>query len=641
MVLSCLCILPDAGRFLYLSAFSLRKQYPISLRFYLSAYIAAICGRFMLFLTSMSDTEPKKKLDISLIRRVLSLALPYRAEFYTAVGLSLLLAAIAPLRPFLVAQAIDRYIAVFNLHGLQTIALIMVALLIVEAIMRYYFGYLTAWLGTSIIRDLRRRVYSHVIFSKLQYFDTTPIGTSTTRTITDVEAINDTFSEGLITIFSDILTIVSVAVYMFVVDWRLSIITLLPLPFLLLVTRWFQRGVKSAFQDERTQIGRLNAFLQEHITGMRIIQIFNVEDKEQQKFTEINGQLREANIRGIWYYSLFFPAVEILLAVAIGLMVWYASGQIVRAHASVGVISSYIMLINLLFRPLRFIADKVNTIQRGIIAAERVFKLLDKDNFIADTGTFIPAKTKGKITFDKVWFAYEHENYVLKGLNFELPAGQTLAIVGATGSGKTSTMSLLGRFYEINKGDIRIDDVSIQKYKLSALRSQMSIVLQDVFLFAGSVYDNITLRNDSITREKVMEASKAIGAHEFIMRLPGGYDYKVMERGATLSMGQRQLISFVRALVYDPAILILDEATSSIDTESEYVVQRAIEKLVKGRTSVVIAHRLSTIRHAHKIMVLDRGEMKEFGSHDELITLAEGIYKRLHDMQFNQEKAVA
>ena len=597
--------------------------------------------RFILFLLPMSDKDPKKKFDFSLVRRVLSLALPYRLEFYGAVALSLILAAIAPLRPFLVARAIDRDILTFNLHGLQTIALIMIALLIVETIMRYYFGYLTAWLGTSIIRDLRKRVYSHVIFSKLQYFDTTPIGTSTTRTITDVEAINDTFSEGLITIFSDILTIVSVAVYMFVVNWKLSIITLLPLPFLLLVTRWFQRGVKSAFQDERTQIGRLNAFLQEHITGMRIIQIFNVESKEQKKFTDINGQLRDANVRGIWYYSLFFPAVEILLAVAIGLMVWYASGQIVRGFASVGVISSYIMLINLLFRPLRFIADKVNTIQRGIIAAERVFKLLDRDNFIADTGTFVPTKTQGKITFDKVWFAYEDENYVLKGLNFELPAGQTLAIVGATGSGKTSTMSLLGRFYEINKGDIRIDDMSIKDYKLAALRSQMSIVLQDVFLFAGSVYDNITLRNEAITREKVMEASKAIGAHEFIMRLPGGYDYKVMERGATLSMGQRQLISFVRALVYDPAILILDEATSSIDTESEYVVQQAIEKLVKGRTSVVIAHRLSTIRHAHKIMVLDRGEMKEFGSHDELITLAEGIYKRLHDMQFNQEKQVA
>lgn len=595
-------------------------------------------------------SEEKKGVDLSLVRRVLSLASPYKKEFYSTIILSVILAGVAMVRPFLVQRAIDYHIIRFDLPGLQRIVLIMVLSLIAETVMRYYFGYLAAWLGTSIIRDLRQRVYSHLIFSRLQYFDTTPIGTSTTRTITDVEAVNDTFSEGLLSIFSDILTIVVAVTCMLIFNWQLALVSLIPLPFLLLVTRWFQRGVKSSFQDERTQIGRLNAFLQEHITGMRIIQIFNVEKQEKDKFIGINGQLRDANVRGIWYYSLFFPAVEILLATAVGLMVWFASGQMVWNAAtsksvidvsSVGTISLYIMLINLLFRPLRFIADKVNTIQRGVIAAERVFKLLDKDSTIPDNGTFMPERAKGKIEFDHVWFAYEHENYVLKDLTFTLPAGETLAIVGATGSGKTSTMSLLGRFYEIKKGAIRIDDVNIEKYKLSALRSQMSIVLQDVFLFAGSVYDNITLRNETITREKVMEASKAIGAHEFIMRLPGGYDYKVMERGATLSMGQRQLISFVRALVYDPAILILDEATSSIDTESEQVVQEAIEKLVKGRTSVVIAHRLSTIRHAHKIMVLDKGVMQEYGSHDELINLAEGLYKKLHDMQFNQEKAVA
>ena len=589
----------------------------------------------------MADHDSKPKVDYSLLRRVLSLAVPYRREFYITVALSFLLAGMALLRPYLVQMAIDRYISVFSLKGLQFIATIMVFTLVVETTMRYYFGYLTAWLGAGIIKDMRVRVYSHILFSRLQYFDTTPIGTSTTRTITDVEAINDTFSEGLITIFSDILTIIAVTVYMFVINWQLAFMALLPLPLLLLVTRWFQRGVKASFQDERTQIGRLNAFLQEHITGMRIIQIFNVEGKEQKKFTDINGQLRDANVRGIWYYSLFFPAVEILLATAIGLMVWRTSVLTeAGVNTSAGIISSFIMLINLLFRPLRFIADKVNTIQRGIIAAERVFKLLDRDVSIPDTGVFSPAHMNGKLNFYHVWFAYQDDNYVLKDLNFELPAGETLAIVGATGSGKTSTMSLLGRFYEVSKGDIHIDDISVKDYKLDALRSQMSIVLQDVFLFAGSVYDNITLRNDAITREKVMEASLAIGAHEFIMRLPGGYDYQVMERGATLSMGQRQLISFVRALVYDPAILILDEATSSIDTESEQIVQQAIEKLVKGRTSIVIAHRLSTIRHAHKIMVLDKGEMKEFGSHEQLIAL-NGFYRNLYDMQFNQDKVVA
>ncbi|MBS1622674.1 MAG: ABC transporter ATP-binding protein [Bacteroidetes bacterium] len=596
----------------------------------------------------MSESA-KGGLDLPLVRRVLGLASPYRKEFYTTLILSILLAGMAMVRPLLVQRAIDYHIIRFDLQGLRVIVLVMLLSLVVETVMRYYFAYIAAWLGTSIIRDLRQRVYSHIIYSRLQYFDTTPIGTSTTRTITDVEAVNDTFSEGLISIFADILTIVVAVTCMLIFNWQLALVSLIPLPFLLLVTRWFQRGVKASFQDERTQIGRLNAFLQEHITGMRIIQIFNVEKQEREKFQGINGQLRDANVRGIWYYSLFFPAVEILLATAIGLMVWFASGQMVWNAAknnviidtsSVGTISLYIMLINLLFRPLRFIADKVNTIQRGVIAAERVFKLLDKDQSIPDTGTNVPQRAKGKIEFDHVWFAYEHDNYVLKDLSFALQAGETLAIVGATGSGKTSTMSLLGRFYEINKGEIKIDDVSIKDYKLSALRQQMSIVLQDVFLFAGSVYDNITLRNENITRETVIAASKAIGAHEFIMRLPGGYDYKVMERGATLSMGQRQLISFVRALVYDPAILILDEATSSIDTESEHVVQEAIEKLVKGRTSVVIAHRLSTIRHAHKIMVLDRGELKEFGSHDQLMQLA-GHYKHLYDMQFNQQKEVA
>ncbi|MBS1684704.1 MAG: ABC transporter ATP-binding protein [Bacteroidetes bacterium] len=596
----------------------------------------------------MSESA-KGGLDLPLVRRVLGLASPYRKEFYTTLILSILLAGMAMVRPLLVQRAIDYHIIRFDLQGLRVIVLVMLLSLVVETVMRYYFAYIAAWLGTSIIRDLRQRVYSHIIYSRLQYFDTTPIGTSTTRTITDVEAVNDTFSEGLISIFADILTIVVAVTCMLIFNWQLALVSLIPLPFLLLVTRWFQRGVKASFQDERTQIGRLNAFLQEHITGMRIIQIFNVEKQEREKFQGINGQLRDANVRGIWYYSLFFPAVEILLATAIGLMVWFASGQMVWNAAknnviidtsSVGTISLYIMLINLLFRPLRFIADKVNTIQRGVIAAERVFKLLDKDQSIPDTGTYVPQRAKGKIEFDHVWFAYEHDNYVLKDLSFALQAGETLAIVGATGSGKTSTMSLLGRFYEINKGEIKIDDISIKDYKLSALRQQMSIVLQDVFLFAGSVYDNITLRNESITRETVIAASKAIGAHDFIMRLPGGYDYKVMERGATLSMGQRQLISFVRALVYDPAILILDEATSSIDTESEHVVQEAIEKLVKGRTSVVIAHRLSTIRHAHKIMVLDKGELKEFGSHDQLIALG-GHYKHLYDMQFNQQKEVA
>lgn len=548
------------------------------------------------------------------------------------------MALIAPIRPKLVQYTVDNYIVHFDAAGLKNMALLLLLLLLVESTMRYGFNYLTAWLGQSVIRDLRIRVFNHLIFSRLKYFDTTPIGTATTRTISDIEAVNDTFSEGLITIIADVLTIFLVLGFMFYTDWKITFASIAFLPFLLWITRWFQEGVKRSFQDERTQIGRMNAFLQEHLTGMRIIQLFNVEKKEFDKFQSINEELKQANIRGIWYYSLFFPAVEILMAASVGLMVWMASHEILHHQVQVGVIMAFILYISMLFRPLRFIADKVNTIQRGLVACERVFKLLDKNERISDIGTFAPQKVLGKIEFKDVWFAYNKEHYVLKNVRFELPAGETLAVVGHTGSGKTTTISLLGRFYEINKGEILLDGVNICDYKLSVLRSQMSIVLQDVFLFAGSVYENITLRNENISMEAVVNAAKMIGAHQFISQLPNGYNYEVMERGATLSMGQRQLISFVRALVYNPSVLILDEATSSIDSESEALIQQAIEKLVKGRTSIVIAHRLSTIRHANKIAVFDQGELKEFGSHNELMAL-NGEYKKLFDMQFKKETA--
>jgi ATP-binding cassette subfamily B multidrug efflux pump len=586
----------------------------------------------------MSDSK-KEGADSNLLKRIIKLADPYQKWFYGSIVLSLVLAALAPLRPYLVKITVDRYITNYNLSMLQYMCVLLVVLLVTESILRYIFNYVTAWLGQNIIKDMRLRVFNHILGSRLTYFDTTPIGISTTRTINDIEAINDTFSEGLITILADILTITVVLAFMLFTNWTLTLVSIATLPFLLFVTRWFQEGVKKSFQEERTQIGRMSAFLQEHITGMRIIQLFNVEQKEMKKFSSINNSLKQANISGIWYYSLFFPAVEILLAASIGLMVWMASKQILNQTADVGVIMAFILYINMLFRPLRFIADKVNTIQRGLVASERVFKLIDKDESIQNTGSYAPATIRGRIEFDKVWFAYNDENYVLKDISFVLPEGETLAIVGATGSGKSSTISLLGRFYEISKGSIKIDGTDLKDYELHALRSKMSTVLQDVFLFAGSVMENITLRNDNITREQVISASKMVGAHDFIMRLPGGYDYQVMERGATLSMGQRQLISFVRALVFNPSILILDEATSSIDSESESVIQTAIEKLVKGRSSIVIAHRLSTIRHAHKIMVLDKGELKEFGSHEELMRL-NGHYRHLHDMQFAKQENI-
>jgi len=586
----------------------------------------------------MSDSGKKNFLDFNLLSRIIGLAKPYKAAFRFSIGLSLLLALLGPIRPWLVQRTIDRHIVQFDAEGIRYMCMLLLTLLITESVFRYIFNYLTAWLGQSIIRDLRVRVFSHIVGSRLRYFDQTPIGTSTTRTINDIEAVNDTFSEGLITILADFLTITMVLSFMFYTSWELTLVSLCTLPLLLAVTRWFQEGVKKSFQEERSRIGQLNAFLQEHLSGMRIIQIFNVEEQEQRKFEEINKNLRDANVSGIWYYSLFFPAVEICLAGAVGAMVWFGSRQIISGEIpGVGIISGFILYINMMFRPLRFIADKVNTIQRGLVASERVFRLLDENEAVEDNGSFVPERIRAEISFEHVNFSYDGKTTVLHDLSFQLNAGETLAIVGATGSGKTSTIAVLGRFYDIQQGRILLDGRDIRDYPLAYLRSRMSVVLQDVFLFAGTVFENISLRHPGISKEEVRAAAILVGADDFIQKLPGGYDYRVMERGATLSMGQRQLISFVRALVFKPDILILDEATSSIDSESEALIQQAIEKLVKGQTSIVIAHRLSTIRHAHKVMVLHQGKMIEFGSQEELLK-QKGAYRRLYDMQFRTQQ---
>lgn len=515
------------------------------------------------------------------------------------------------------------------------ITVIQVLLLLLETVMRFYFSYLTNWLGQSVIKDLRVTVYKKIVHLNLGFFDKTAIGTLTTRTINDIEAINDVFSEGLISIIADMLMIIAILVVMFMEDWRLTLISLSPFPILIIATYIFKESVNKSFYRVRNAVSALNAFVQEHLTGVVIVQAFTGEKREYARFRQINKEHRAANIDAIFAYSVFFPVVEIILAISLGLMVWWGANKVLNYEVTQGVMIAFIMYLNMLFRPLRMLADKFNTLQMGMVASERVFRIMDSDDHIADTGTKYASGMKGAITFDHVYFAYKDAEYVLKDIDFAARPGETIAIVGHTGSGKTTIISILNRLYEIQKGRILIDGTDIKEYSLSALRSKIGVVLQDVFLFAGSVYENITLRNPAITKEQVEQASRLIGMHDFIMQLPGGYDYQVMERGSTLSLGQRQLISFVRALLYNPSILILDEATSSVDTESEMLIQQAIDKLISDRTSIVIAHRLSTISKADKIIVLDKGEIREMGTHEELLKLG-GFYHKLHSMQFKQ-----
>jgi len=573
-------------------------------------------------------------IDWKLLRRVLKEALPYRSIFILSTLLAILVAPVATLRPILVQRMVDDYIFQNDINGLYYITIFIIGALFLEAIVRYAFIYFTRLLGQSVIRDLRVRVFNHITSLKLTYFDRTPIGTSTTRTISDIQKVNDIFAQGIINIIADILTMLVVLGVMLYYSWELTVICLTTMPFLIIATYIFKEKVKVSFQKIRTQITKMNAFLQERITGMRIVQIFNAEEEEMKNFKQINRDYTKANLDAILYYAVFFPVVEIVAATALGLMVWFGARQALGDHVSLGVLIAFPIYLNMLTRPMRQLADKFNTLQMGLVAAQRVFDLLDTNNFITNTGKKVVEKLKGKIQFDKVWFAYQAKNYVLKDINFEINPGETLAIVGSTGSGKSTIINILTRLYEIQRGKILVDDEDITQYELKNYRERLAIVLQDVFLFSGSVIENITLRNEAISKEKVIEAAKIIGAHKFIMKLPNGYDYQVMERGATLSMGQRQLISFVRALVFDPDILILDEATSSIDPETESVIQFAIEKLITKRTSIIIAHRLSTIRHADNILVLDKGEIKELGSHEELLQIEGGHYQKLYNMQF-------
>lgn len=581
----------------------------------------------------MSDYS-ENSIDFSLLKRVLSMARPYKWLFLLTLFMAVIQAPISTVRPYLVNLMVDDYILNKDIPGLQKMSLVFLGFVILSAVLRYTFTLSSSILGQSVIKDIRIKVFKKITSFNLEYFNNTAIGTSTTRTINDIEAINSVFQQGVITIVADILSVIAVLGVMFYTSWRLTLICLITMPFLIWATYIFKEKVRISYQKVRTQISKMNAFLQERISGMRIVQIFNAEDQEMSKFKEINREYTQANLDSINYYAIFFPVVELISAIALALMVWLGASAYLEDQVTFGALVAFPLYLNMLFRPVRMLADKFNQLQMGLVAADRVFKVIDRDQHIEDQGKIEHKGLVGDVVFEDVSFAYDGKNLVLKDIDFTIKEGETLAIVGSTGSGKSTIINLLTRFYDIHQGKITVDGQDIKDYDLASYRQGISIVLQDVFLFNGNVADNISLMDDRISRDDIVNASRTIGAHEFIERLPGGYDYRVMERGNNLSVGQRQLISFVRALVFDPDILILDEATSSIDTETEAVIQHAIETLIEKRTSIIIAHRLSTIKNADKIMVLDKGRIVEIGSHEELLDNPDGRYKELYEIQF-------
>ncbi|UOQ98000.1 ABC transporter ATP-binding protein/permease [Hymenobacter sp. 5317J-9] len=581
-----------------------------------------------------SATKTGQVFDWAVLRRLLGYVRPYRRVFIGLIVLTVATAVLGTLRPFLIQRMVDVSIEQGDMKGLNFMFLLLLVLLVAHAGVSYLQTYYGGWLGQYIVRDIRTDLYRHLLSLKLKFFDQTPIGVLVTRNISDVETLSDVFSEGLAAMVGDILQLLFIMAFMFWIDWRLTLISLSVIPPLLFSTYVFKEKIKGSFQDVRTAVAKLNSFVQEHLTGMNVVQIFNNEEREYRKFAAINKEHTEANIRSVLYYSIYFPVAEVLGAIGVGLLVWYAAQGQIEGSISKGALIAFIMYNALFFRPIRQIADRFNTLQLGLVSTERLLKLLDNQDLIAPTGTFAPAELKGDVEFKHVKFAYNEPDWVLKDISFHVKPGQTIAFVGATGAGKTSIINLLSRFYDIQEGSICIDGRDLREYDLSLLRRQIGIVLQDVFLFAGSIRDNITLGNKTITDEQIWEAADLVGARRFIERLPEGLSYPVMERGATLSVGQRQLISFVRAMVYQPHIIVLDEATSSVDSETEELIQQAIEKLMQGRTSLVIAHRLSTIQKADKIIVLDKGEIKETGTHEELLRIEGGYYAQLYRMQY-------
>ena len=585
------------------------------------------------------NADIKTIFDTQLLRRIFSFTGPYRRVLFLVVFLSVIVAALSPVRPYLIQLSVDKYINGRLLEGLIWISVIQLGVLLIESLLRFWFMYKINWLGQTVVNDMRKSVFRKIIFQDVAYYDRTPIGTLTTRTINDIEAVNDVFSEGIISIVADVLTIIAIIIMMLFTDWKLTLVCLAAFPILIIATYFFKESVNKSFQRVRNAVAQLNAFVQEHITGMYIVQAFAAEDREMLKFKEINKEHRNANIKAIFAYSVFFPVVEIILAISMGLLVWWGAARMLDYTVTPGVVIAFVMYLNLLFRPLRMLADKFNVLQMGMIAGERVLGVLDSEEHLQNNGHLDGNNIKGAVQFDDVHFSYKEGVPVLKGVSFDIPAGKTMAVVGHTGAGKTSIISILNRLYEIEGGRILIDERDLKEYDIYSVREKIGIVLQDVFLFSGTVYENITLRNTSIPLSKVQEVARLLGIHDFIMSLPGGYDFNVMERGNTLSQGQRQLLSFARALLYDPAILILDEATSSVDSESEQLIQHAIDTLIKGRTSIVIAHRLSTIRRSDQIIVMDKGRIIERGNHNSLIA-AKGDYYKLYTAVEKQREQV-
>lgn len=580
------------------------------------------------------DQNPGGKIfDGQTLRRLFPFLSPYRGTFFLLTGLTVFLGFLSPLRPILIQYSIDRFIGTGDSAGLLRMVLIMFGLLFLQAACTYFQTYLSAWLGQTIIRDIRIKLYRHLLSLKVRFFDTTQIGRLVTRNISDIETIADVFSEGLAAMSGDLLQLIFILLYMFYIDWKLTLVSLSMLPFLLASTYVFKEKIKVTFNEVRSAVANLNSFVQERLTGMSVVQIFGAEKQEFARFEAINNEHRRANIRSVLYYSVYFPVAEVIAAVGTGLLVWYGSLGALEGTVTPGTLTAFILYIAMFFRPIRTIADRFNTLQLGLVSTDRILRLLDNTETVQDQGTLHKDRLEGHIAFRNVSFSYTGDSPILHSVSFEVQPGRSVALVGATGSGKSTIINLLTRFYETETGGITLDGQDLKAYTLACLRRNMALVLQDVFLFRGSILENITLGNPEITEAEVVEAARLVGADAFISRLPGGYSYPVMERGATLSVGQRQLISFVRAMVYKPAILILDEATSSVDSETEALIQDAIGRIMENRTSIIVAHRLSTIQKADQILVLDKGRITERGRHEELLA-AGGSYAQLYAIQY-------